>query len=160
MEAEEPKAKKAKTEENPNKGKMTCKTRSGNEAPKVALRTWHSWQECRREYAHGRFACHSCSQNIKKVQEAMKMSLKKFLEQASALEVDLDGNILRVRTRPPDEPRQALPSACFLDHSALDRACLVHSKAVHAAGTWAGRWSSRLGIRTCGHRYARRLYGR
>ena len=30
----EPKA-KAATEENPNKGKMTCKTRSGQEAPKV-----------------------------------------------------------------------------------------------------------------------------
>lgn len=57
-EEEAPKAKKAKTskaddgDENPNKGKMTCTTKSGNEAPKnvkkqqarVALppRPWHT----------------------------------------------------------------------------------------------------------------------
>jgi len=66
----EPKGKEA-TEENPNKGKMTCKTRSGQEAPK----------------------------NIKKIQEAMKMSHSKFLANASALEVDVDGNTLRGEPR-------------------------------------------------------------
>eukprot|EP00325_Prymnesiales_sp_UTEX-LB-985_P033238 CAMPEP_0174714670 /NCGR_PEP_ID=MMETSP1094-20130205/18654_1 /TAXON_ID=156173 /ORGANISM="Chrysochromulina brevifilum, Strain UTEX LB 985" /LENGTH=187 /DNA_ID=CAMNT_0015914071 /DNA_START=82 /DNA_END=642 /DNA_ORIENTATION=+ len=77
-EEEAPPAKKAKKgkepaakEENPNKGKMTCTTRSGEEAPK----------------------------NIKKVQETMKMSKSKFLNNASALEVDVDGNTLRGEPR-------------------------------------------------------------
>ena len=75
-EEEKPKAKKAKTtkeaaSENPNKGKMSCKTRSGEDAPK----------------------------NVKKMQESMKMSAKKFLETATAVEFDVDGNTLRGEPR-------------------------------------------------------------
>ena len=46
---------------------------------------------------------------IKKVQEAMKMSHSKFLANASALEVDVDGNILRAR----------VSLACLLSFSSL-----------------------------------------
>jgi len=74
----QPKAKKAKKgkaadepEENPNKGKMTCTTRSGSEAPK----------------------------NVKKIQEAMKMTAKKFLASGKAIELDVDGNTLRGEPR-------------------------------------------------------------
>ena len=42
---------------------------------------------------------HASSQNIKKVQETMKMSIKKFLETASALEIDVEGNTLRGEPR-------------------------------------------------------------
>ena len=74
-EEEKPKAKKAKTaatSENPNKGKMTCTTKSGEEAPK----------------------------NVKKMQETMKgMSAKKFLESGKAIEFEVDGNVLRGEPR-------------------------------------------------------------
>jgi len=72
-EEEQPKkkAKKEPTADNPNKGKMSCATKSGDECPK----------------------------NIKKEQEKMKMSIKKFLESAKALEIDVDGNTLRGEPR-------------------------------------------------------------
>ena len=80
-EEEEAPKKKAKTEkggkaasssnDNPNKGKMQCTTRSGEEAPK----------------------------NVKKMQETMKMSVKKFLESDKSLEIDVDGNKLSGQAR-------------------------------------------------------------
>ena len=70
-EEEAPPQKKAKkaaaaTEENPNKGKSTCVTKTGEECPK----------------------------NIKAMQGSMKMSAKKFLESGKSLDIDVDGNKL------------------------------------------------------------------
>ena len=56
---------------NPNKGKMSCKTRSGEEAPK----------------------------KLKEIQAAMKMTAKKFLESGKAIEIDFEGNTLRGEPR-------------------------------------------------------------
>ena len=72
-EDEEPAAKKSKKEtksnDNPNKGKMQCFTRSGEECPK----------------------------NIKKMQETVKgLSVKKFLESGKTVEINVDGNTLKV----------------------------------------------------------------
>ena len=79
---EEPPLKKAKAggaaEEKPNKGKATCTTKSGGEAPK----------------------------NIKKDQEKMNMTTSEFLTTANALEIDVDGNLLR------GEPRTFSSGAC------------------------------------------------
>jgi len=73
-----PKAKKARHEsaqgasgDSTNKGKATCITHSGAEAPK----------------------------NVKKMQEAMKMTRRAFLQTASTLEVTIDGNTLRGQPR-------------------------------------------------------------
>jgi len=57
---------------------MQCVTRSGEEAPK----------------------------NIKKMQEAMKMSIKKFLESDKSLAIDVDGNKLT------GQPRTFASGAC------------------------------------------------
>ena len=72
-EAPAPAAKKAKVADdaNPNKGKASCTTRSGEEAPK----------------------------NVKKMQEVMKMTSKKFLESKKSIEIDVDGNSLRGEPR-------------------------------------------------------------
>jgi len=75
-EDEEPAKKKSKkepkeAEENPNKGKSTCQTKDGSECPK----------------------------NIKKAQETMKLSAKKFLESGKVIEIDVDGNQLRGEPR-------------------------------------------------------------
>ena len=68
-----PAAKKAKVADdaNPNKGKASCTTRSGEEAPK----------------------------NVKKMQETMKMTSKKFLDSKKSIEIDVDGNTLRGEPR-------------------------------------------------------------
>ena len=72
-EEEEEKPKKGKkraAEAEPEEGKQpksTCQTKSGAEAPK----------------------------NLKKVQESMKMTTKKFLENGPTLEIDLEGNKLQ-----------------------------------------------------------------
>jgi len=76
-EVEEPTAKKAKKsaakdDGNPNKGKMQCFTKSGEECPK----------------------------NIKKMQETLKgLSTKKFLASGKTLEIDVDGNTLKGEPR-------------------------------------------------------------
>ena len=78
-EEEEKPAKKAKKEtkaaasdDNPNKGKSTCTIRGGEEVPK----------------------------NLKAMQEKVKgMSVSKFLDSGKALEIDVDGNILRGEPR-------------------------------------------------------------
>ena len=58
-------------EENPNKGKATCTTRTGAECPK----------------------------GIKADQSKMKMSTSKFLSTAKAVEITIDGNTLRGEPR-------------------------------------------------------------
>jgi len=99
-----PKAKKARHEsaqgasgDSTNKGKATCITHSGAEAPKVRASSrsirweyafWSNWK------AHGANA-----QNVKKMQEAMKMTRRAFLQTASTLEVTIDGNTLRGQPR-------------------------------------------------------------
>ena len=75
-EEEKPKSKKAKTSKaandaNENKGKAKCETRTGAEAPK----------------------------NIKKMQETMKMTAKKFMDNAKAVEFGVHGNTLRGEPR-------------------------------------------------------------
>jgi len=75
-EDEEPAAKKPKKEtkgnDNPNKGKMQCFTRSGEDCPK----------------------------NIKKMQESVKgLSVKKFLESGKTVEITVDGNTLKGEPR-------------------------------------------------------------
>ena len=62
----------ASSDENPNKGKSTCVVRGGEEAPK----------------------------NLKAMQEKVKgMTESKFLSSGKALEIDVDGNILRGEPR-------------------------------------------------------------